>query len=80
MERGIKSELRQEMMREFGNVRNEFSNVKNEVGSVKNEVNHMNKTVVNYHFRMTSFWRVNDVILQGDPNQNSLFYRLKLCI
>ena len=53
MERGIKSELRQEMMREFGNM-------KNEVGS---NVNQMNKTMVNYCSRMISFWKVNDVIL-----------------
>ena len=55
MKRGIKSELRQEMMGEFGNV-------KNEVVNVKNEVNHMNKTVVNNCSRMTSFWMVNNVI------------------
>ena len=46
MEQGIKSELRQEMMREFGDVRNE-------VGNMRNEVNQMNKTVVNYCPRMT---------------------------
>ena len=46
MEQGIKSELRQEMMREFGDV-------KNEVGNMRNEVNQMNKTVVNYCPRMT---------------------------
>ena len=44
MKREIKSELRQEMMREFGSM-------KNEVGSMKNEVNHMNKTMVNHCFR-----------------------------
>ena len=48
MKREIKSELRQEMMREFGNM-------KNEVGSMKNEVNRMNKTMVNQWSRMTSF-------------------------
>ena len=39
--RGIKSELRQEMMREFGNM-------KNEVDNMRNKFNHMNKTLVNY--------------------------------
>ena len=53
MERRIKSELRQEMMREF-------VDVKNEVGG---KVNQMNKTMVNYCSRMISFWKVNDVIL-----------------
>ena len=48
MKREIKSELRQEMMREFGSM-------KNEVGNMKNEVIHMNKTMVNHWSRMTSF-------------------------
>ena len=41
MKRGIKSELRLEMMREFGNM-------KNEVDNMRNKFNYMNKTLVNY--------------------------------
>ena len=49
MKRGIKAALRQEMMREFGDVRNE-------VGSMTNKVNEMNKTMVNYCSRMIFVW------------------------
>ena len=54
MEQGIKSEVRQDMMREFGNV--------------KNEVGRINQTLVNHCFLLeSSFWPnwcQNDVILK----------------
>ena len=49
MKRGIKAELKQQMMIEFGDVRNK-------VGSMTNKVNEMNKTMVNYCSRMIFFW------------------------